>query len=377
MINATNVSQLGVFGMFACELLWYNLKMSTDRLSITKPDDWHIHLRDGDLLATTVPHAAERLGRAIVMPNLQPPVTNVALAQAYRERIMAMVPKGATFDPKMSLYLTDQTTAQDVQQAASSAEILGFKLYPAGATTNSSNGVTDIKSRYPIFEAMQQHNVPLQIHGEVTSSDIDIFDREKVFIDTILIPLTTAFPRLRVVLEHITTADAVDFVTHANEYVAATITAHHLMLNRNDMLVGGIKPHHYCLPVLKRQRHQKELIKAATSGNPKFFMGSDSAPHAKNNKETSCGCAGIYTGHASLELYTTVFEQNHALDKLENFCSKFGANFYQLTANQAQITLIKQEWQVPATYQFGNEVVVPFLAEQHISWKIVTDEKKI
>jgi len=338
-------------------------------LTITRPDDWHVHLRDGAVLSRTVADISRYFGRAIVMPNLVPPVTNADDATAYYQRIMAEKP-AAHFTPLMVLYLTDNTTAEDIKAAKETGLVFAAKLYPAGATTNSSSGVTDIANIYPALEAMQEVGMPLLVHGEVTTDDIDIFDREKVFIDTILKPLTAKYTQLRVVLEHITTKDAVEFVTHANENVAATITAHHLLFNRNHMLVGGIRPHYFCLPILKRNIHQEALIEAATSGNEKFFLGTDSAPHAQQAKESACGCAGSYTAHAAIELYAEVFEQAGALDKLEAFASLNGPKFYQLPVNADKITLVKSSWQVPATLDFGPDKVVPIRANEEISWQV-------
>jgi len=338
-------------------------------LTITRPDDWHVHLRDGEVLANTVKDISRYFGRAIVMPNLVPPVTNTALATSYYERIMACAPS-AHFKPLMVLYLTDNTTAQDIEEAKASGLVYAAKLYPAGATTNSSSGVTDVANLKDVFAAMQRVEMPLLIHGEVTTDDIDIFDREQEFIDTILAPLVANYPDLRVVLEHITTKNAVEFVKAASSNVAATITVHHLLFNRNHMLVGGIRPHYFCLPILKRNIHQQALIEAATSGDAKFFLGTDSAPHAKHAKESSCGCAGSYTAHAAIELYAEVFEQENALDKLEAFASLNGPKFYQLPVNEDKITLVKNEWLVPATLSFGNDVVVPIRADETIAWTV-------
>jgi len=340
-----------------------------ESITITRPDDWHVHLRDGNVLANTVADINRYFGRAIVMPNLVPPVINAALAQAYYKRIKAVQTK-TTFEPLMVLYLTDKTTAQDIIQAKKSGLVFAAKLYPAGATTNSSSGVTHVSNIASVLEQMQAVNMPLLVHGEVTDNHIDIFDREKIFIETILTPLATNYPKLKIVLEHITTKDAVDFVSQASENVAATITAHHLMYNRNDMLVGGIKPHYFCLPILKRNIHQQALIEAATSGNKKFFLGTDSAPHSKQAKENACGCAGSYTAHAAIELYTEVFEQNNALTQLEAFASFNGADFYNLPRNQDKITLKKLSWQVPNTLLFGDDQLVPVKAGQSISWQV-------
>lgn len=338
-------------------------------ITIARPDDWHVHLRDGEVLKNTVADTSRYFGRAIVMPNLVPPVTNAELAKSYYDRIMAASPS-KHFQPLMVLYLTDNTSAQDIIEAKESGIVYAAKLYPAGATTNSSSGVTDVAKLKAVFAAMQSVGMPLLIHGEVTTDDIDIFDREQVFIDTILAPLVASYPDLKVVLEHITTKNAVDFVQSAGKNVAATITAHHLLFNRNHMLVGGIRSHYFCLPILKRNIHQQALIGAATSGNDKFFLGTDSAPHAQHAKESACGCAGCYTAHAAIELYTEVFEQENALDKLEAFASLNGPAFYQLPVNEDKITLIKKAWQVPATLSFGNDVVVPIRGNDSITWQV-------
>ncbi|WP_045858264.1 dihydroorotase [Teredinibacter purpureus] len=341
----------------------------TDTLTLTTPDDWHIHLRDGEALRTTVPHAASRFSRAIIMPNLVPPVMNATQALAYKTRIKAARPEGSTFEPLMVLYLTDNTSAQDIIDAKA-AGVVACKLYPAGATTNSDSGVTHIKHLYPALEAMQAHQVPLLLHGEVTDADIDIFDREAAFIDRTLAPLVLDFPALKIVLEHITTAQAAQFVAAASTNIAATITAHHLLYNRNHMLAGGIRPHYYCLPILKRQSHQQALIAAATSASPKFFLGTDSAPHAKNKKETACGCAGSYTAFAAIELYAQAFEDNNALDKLEAFASFYGPDFYALPRNTGTITLERKEWTVPTTLHYGDEQLVPVKAGETLNWQL-------
>ena len=343
-----------------------------NELTITRPDDWHVHLRDGAALEQTCADMARYFGRVIVMPNLTPPVTSVAEASSYRDRIMAAM-SGAPrqFDPLMVLYLTDQTDAAEIQLAAASDFVHGVKLYPAGATTNSDAGVAELDSLFPVLAAMEEADLPLLIHGEVTDHHIDIFDREKVFIDRHLAPIAKRFPGLRIVLEHITTLDAVQFVREAGSNVAATITAHHLMFNRNDMLVGGIRPHYYCLPILKRNVHQNELMEAATSGNPKFFLGTDSAPHSRGSKETGCGCAGVYTGHAAIEFYAEVFDQLNALDKLEGFASHFGADFYRLPRNSDMITLQRKEWEVPAQLPLGEETLTPLAAGESIAWTVI------
>ncbi|WP_426370250.1 dihydroorotase [Pseudocolwellia sp. HL-MZ7] len=338
-------------------------------LTITRPDDWHVHLRDGAALKNTVTDISRYFGRAVVMPNLVPPVTNAKLANDYYQRIMAVNPS-STFKPLMVLYLTDQTTAQDIEDAKNSGIVYAAKLYPAGATTNSSSGVTNVDNIAPVIAAMQKHQMPLLIHGEVTAAEIDIFDREAVFIDTILKPLVAKYPDLNIVLEHITTKQAVDFVEQAGSNVAATITAHHLLYNRNHMLVGGIRPHFFCLPILKRNIHQNALIKAATSGSAKFFLGTDSAPHPQHAKESACGCAGSYTAHAAIELYAEVFDKENALEQLEAFASLNGPAFYNLPVNEDKITLTKKEWDVPATMAFGDDVVVPVRASETINWQV-------
>jgi len=338
-------------------------------LTITRPDDWHVHLRDGAALNTTVPDISRYFARAIVMPNLVPPVTNAELAREYHQRIMAASPS-KQFQPLMVLYLTDQTTAEDIKAAKASGIVYAAKLYPAGATTNSSSGVTSVDNITSVLAAMEEENMPLLIHGEVTDHDIDIFDREAVFIDTILRPLVAKYSTLKIVLEHITTKNAVDFVKEAGDNVAATITVHHLLFNRNHMLVGGIRPHYFCLPILKRNIHQHALIEAATSGSEKFFLGTDSAPHPQHAKESACGCAGSYTAHAAIELYAEAFEAAGALDKLEAFASLNGPKFYNLPANSDKITLVKEEWSVPATMAFGEDEVVPIRASESIAWQV-------
>ena len=340
-------------------------------LTIARPDDWHIHLRDGNALPRTVNDVAGWAQRAIVMPNLVPPVLDAAAAMAYRQRILAArQPQHQHFEPLMILYLSDKTTIEDVTEAATSPHIHGIKLYPAGATTNSEAGVNDLTYLYPVFEAMEKHNLPLLIHGEVTDSDIDIFDREKIFIDRYLSKLVTDFPGLRVVFEHITTTNAVEFVAEARDGVAATVTAHHLLYNRNDLLVGGVRPHYFCLPILKRNSHQESLRKAVISGNPRFFLGTDSAPHAKAAKESACGCAGCYTAHAAIELYAEVFEAEGALPLLEGFASHFGADFYDLPRNTGTITLVKESQTVPDTFTMGEETLIPLRAGELLNWRI-------
>lgn len=341
-------------------------------LTITRPDDWHVHLRDDAALPHTCADMARYFGRAIVMPNLTPPVTTVAAAEAYRERILAaMAGLPRQFEPLLTLYLTDSTDAAEIQRAAACEFVHAVKLYPAGATTNSDAGVAQLEGLYPTLEAMQAADLPLLVHGEVTDADIDIFDREKVFIERHLAPIVQRFPELRVVLEHITTADAVDFVSTSPPNVAATITAHHLLLNRNDMLVGGIRPHLYCLPVLKRAAHQQALIRAACSGSPKFFLGTDSAPHGTARKETACGCAGCYTAHAAIELYAEAFEAEAALPLLEGFASHFGPDFYRLPRNTDRITLRKESWQVPASRPLGDTALTPLRAGETVRWRVL------
>ncbi|MPS49830.1 dihydroorotase [Methylobacillus sp.] len=342
----------------------------TTTITITRPDDWHLHLRDGAALSAVLPDSARRFGRAIVMPNLRPPVTTTALAYAYRERVMQAMPAGSGFEPLMTLYLTDNTSAEEIDRAKASGIVHGVKLYPAGATTNSDSGVTNIGHCVKALEAMEKHGIPLLVHAEVTDVDVDVFDRERVFIERNMVPLLERFQGLRVVFEHITTKDAADFVAGAPENVAATITAHHLLMNRNAMFNGGIRPHHYCLPVLKREEHRLALVAAATSGNPKFFLGTDSAPHAKSAKEAACGCAGMYTAHAGIELYTEVFDAAGSLDRLEAFASFHGPDFYRLPRNTDKITLEKTAWEVPASLPFAGDELVPLRAGSHIFWKL-------
>jgi dihydroorotase len=339
-------------------------------LKLTRPDDWHLHLRDGSLMHSVLPDTARQFARAIIMPNLRPPVTTTEQAQAYRARILAALPAGSHFEPLMTLYLTDNTTAKEIRTAKQSGIVHAVKYYPAGATTNSDSGVTDIRKTYPALEEMQRCGMPLLMHGEVTDTAVDIFDREAVFIDRILQPLLRDFPDLRVVFEHISTIDAIRFVQSTPDNIAATITAHHLLYSRNDMLVGGIRPHYYCLPILKRETHREALLAAATGGSTKFFLGTDSAPHAQHTKEAACGCAGIYTAHSAIELYAEAFEQAGALDKLEGFASFYGADFYRLPRNTQHITLRRQEWQVPATVGFGEHQLVPLRANEMIKWKL-------
>jgi len=339
-------------------------------LKLTRPDDWHLHLRDGEQMRAVLPDTARRFARAIVMPNLKPPVVTTGMALAYRERILAALPRGTRFEPLMTLYLTDNTPASEIIQAKASGAIHGVKYYPAGATTHSGAGVTDITRCYATLAAMEQADMPLLVHGEVTDPAVDVFDREKVFIDRVLIPITQRFTKLRVVFEHITTREAVEFVKSASSNIAATITAHHLLLNRNAMFSTGMRPHHYCLPVLKREAHRRALVEAAISGNPKFFLGTDSAPHSKSAKESACGCAGIYTAHAGIEFYAEVFEQENSLDKLEAFASYYGADFYKLPRNQDSITLTKENWDVPSELEFAREKLIPLQAGGSVGWKI-------
>ena len=343
--------------------------VSLQEITLTRPDDWHIHLRDGDALKRTVGDAARQFARAIVMPNLVPPVMNAEQALGYKERILAARPAGSQFEPLMVLYLTDTTNPAEIAKAKA-AGVTACKLYPAGATTNSASGVTDLARIYPVIEAMQKAEMPFLLHGEVTDSAIDIFDREKVFLDRTFSKLVTQFPELKMVLEHITTADSAEFVAAAPKNVAATITAHHLLYNRNHMLAGGIRPHYYCLPILKRNTHQHALIKAATSGDPKFFLGTDSAPHAKDKKEAACGCAGSYTAYAAIELYAEAFEAAEALEKLEGFASYFGPDFYQLPHNTQKITLVKNEWRAPHSLDFSGTDLVPLRAGENLRWQI-------
>lgn len=342
-------------------------------ITITRPDDWHLHLRDGEQLHAVLPHTAKQFARAIIMPNLKPPVVTTEMALAYRTRILAALPVALQnhFEPLMTLYLTDNTPPSEIIRAKESAVIHGVKLYPAGATTNSDAGVTDIAKCYNTLAAMERNNLPLLVHGEVTDTDVDVFDREKVFIDRILVPLTRNFPDLRIVFEHVTTRDAVQFVTESSERIAATITAHHLLLNRNAIFQGGIRPHHYCLPVLKREMHRQALLEAATSGNSKFFLGTDSAPHAQMSKENSCGCAGIFTAHAAIEFYAAAFEQAGALNKLEAFASFHGADFYQLPRNTSSITLKKESWIVPERFDYSEEQLIPLYAGTPLNWKLM------
>lgn len=342
-----------------------------DRITITTPDDWHLHLRDGDALRTVVAHTAAQFARAIVMPNLTPPVLTTSLAEAYRERILAAVPAGRSFDPLMTLYLTDNTDSGEIRRAKKSGLVFAIKYYPAGATTNSDSGVTDMGKCQAVLEAMADEGLPLLIHGEVTDPEIDVFDREKIFIERELMALVERYPTLRIVFEHITTSHAAEFVRSAGPNVGATITAHHLLLNRNAIFQGGIRPHHYCLPVLKREEHRQALLNAAISGIPKFFLGTDSAPHERGAKENDCGCAGVYTAHAALELYAEVFSAAGALDRLEGFASHHGADFYGLPRNTSRVTLEKSEWRVPGSFPYGDGQLVPLRAGATAAWRVV------
>ncbi|MFM1955771.1 MAG: hypothetical protein RIR20_591 [Pseudomonadota bacterium] len=342
-----------------------------NKLTITRPDDWHLHLRDGASLKAVLADTANRFARAIVMPNLRPPVTTTDLAESYRQRILANLPSGSKFEPLMTLYLTDNTSPEEIIKAKASGFVHGVKLYPAGATTNSDSGVTSFDACQRALDAMQKHGMPLLVHAEVTDADVDVFDREKVFIDRNMKPLLARFPELKVIFEHITTRDAAQFVAAAPANVAATITPHHLLMNRNAMFAGGMRPHHYCLPILKREEHRLALVDAAISGSPKFFLGTDSAPHPKSAKESACGCAGMYSAHAGIELYAEVFEAANALDKLEAFSSFYGADFYGLPRNQDHITLVKESWQVPAEIEFGDDVLVPLRAGQSVQWRML------
>lgn len=339
-------------------------------ITIKQPDDWHLHVRDGEVLPDVLRETTRCFGRAIIMPNLRPPVTTTELAMAYRDRINAAIPQGTEFTPLMTLYLTDNTDPAEINKAMDSSVVHAVKYYPAGATTNSDSGVTNLKHTYKVLEQLSKQGMPLLVHGEVTDPDVDVFDREKVFIERELIPLVEDFPELRIVFEHITTKYAVDFVRQAPANIAATITPHHLHYNRNAMFKGGIRPHYYCLPILKHEQHRQSLIKAATSGNPKFFLGTDSAPHSIANKETSCGCAGIYNAPVAIELYADVFEQAGALDKLEGFASIHGPDFYRLPVNDKTITLVKINWTVPKLKQFGKESIAPLCSDEQVAWQV-------
>ncbi|MBS9402467.1 dihydroorotase [Halomonas sp. TRM85114] len=341
-------------------------------ITLTRPDDWHLHLRDGEVLGAVLGASARQMGRAIIMPNLTPPVTTTQQALAYRKRILAALPDGSRFEPLMTLYLTDDTPAAEIERANASGLIHAVKLYPAGATTNSASGVTDLAHCDAAIAAMSRLGIPLLMHGEVTHAEVDIFDREAVFIETVLAPLLERHPDLKVVFEHITTRQAAEFVAQAPASVAATITAHHLLFNRNHMLVGGIRPHYYCLPILKRERHRQALLEAATSGSGKFFLGTDSAPHAQGDKESACGCAGAYTAPAAIELYATAFEQVDALDRLEGFASHHGPDFYGLPRNRDTITLVRDAWQVPRSLPYaGGKRIIPLMAGESLAWSLI------
>jgi len=343
-----------------------------NQITLAKPDDWHLHLRDKEALRAVVGMTARQMGRAIVMPNLSSPIKTAKEAIAYREEIVRALPNGSRFNPLMTLYLTDNTTKKNIIDASNEKHVYAAKLYPAGATTNSDSGVTNLANIHPAIEQMQKEGLPLLIHGEVTQGDIDIFDREKVFIGSVLDPLVKRFPGLKIVLEHITTKDAVDFVLHSKENVAATITPHHLLANRNHMFVGGIRPHYYCLPILKKQSpHQESLVEAATSGSPKFFLGTDSAPHEKSQKESTCGCAGVFSAHAAIELYAEAFDRANKIEKLEGFASHFGPDFYGLSRNTDTIILEKKAWKVPSSYGFSGSKVIPFFAGEELSWRFL------
>jgi dihydroorotase len=341
------------------------------RITITRPDDWHLHLRDGNHMRAVLPDVGRRFARAIVMPNLKPAVTTTQMALAYRERIVSALPDGMNFEPLMTLYLTDNTTAEEILRAKASGVVHAVKYYPAGATTNSESGVTELAKCEDALNAMSECGLPLLVHGEVTFPNVDIFDRERIFIDRVLIPVLKKYPKLRLVFEHITTQEAVRFVLAAPPRVAATITAHHLLLNRNALFSGGIRPHHFCMPVLKREEDRQALIHVAISGNPKFFLGTDSAPHARDTKEATCGCAGIYTAHAGIELYAEIFGAYNAIEKLEGFASVFGPNFYGLPRNTDKITLIKEIWDVPKEVPFHKDTLVPFRAGGTVAWRMV------
>ncbi|HEX9718371.1 MAG TPA: dihydroorotase [Ramlibacter sp.] len=341
----------------------------TQEITITRPDDWHVHVRDGEALKTVVPHTAAQFGRAIIMPNLRPPVATAAQAMAYRERIREAVPPGMSFQPLMTLYLTDRLPPDEIVRAKEIG-VVAVKLYPAGATTNSDAGVTDLRNAYRTLEAMQREGLPLLVHGEVTDPAVDVFDREAVFLDTRLIPLRRDFPELKVVIEHITTREAAQYVRDSDRFVAATITAHHLLYNRNAIFTGGIRPHYYCLPVLKRETHRQALVEAATGGNPKYFLGTDSAPHPAHLKEHATGCAGCYTAHAAMELYAEAFDDANALDRLEGFASLHGADFYGLPRNREKITLRRETWKPPESFAFGEATLKPLRGGEPLSWRL-------
>jgi len=340
-------------------------------LTLARPDDWHLHLRDGAMLESVLRHTARVFARAIVMPNLRPPVTTTALAGGYRNRILNALPEDSAFEPLMTLYLTDNTGADEIARAKQSGFVHGVKYYPAGATTHSEAGVTGIERAYPALAAMEESDLPLLVHGEVTTPGVDIFDRERVFLETVLADLVRRFPRLRIVVEHITTREAVEFVQGGGPRIAATVTAHHLLYNRSAIFTAGLRPHYFCLPVLKREEHRQALLRAATSGSPKFFLGTDSAPHARADKEAACGHAGIFTAHAAIELYAEAFEEAGALDKLEAFASFHGADFYRLPRNRGTITLQKQAWTVPGEFPFGAATLVPLRAGESMGWRFI------
>ncbi len=341
-----------------------------NKITISRPDDWHLHLRDGVHLRSVLPDTARRFARAIVMPNLSPPVTTTGMALEYRRRILDALPAGARFEPLMTLYLIDNTRAEEIARAKASGVVHAVKYYPAGATTNSDSGVTDLDKCRRALEAMEKHSMPLLVHGEVTNPAVDVFDRERIFVERVLAPIIERFQGLRVVMEHVTTREAVQFVASAPPRVAATITAHHLLINRNAMFAGGLRPHHYCLPVAKREEHRLALVRAATGGSARFFLGTDSAPHARHAKQSGCGCAGIYTAHAGIELYAEAFAAAGALDHLEGFASRFGAEFYGLPRNRDTVTLVAEAWRVPEEVAFGDDRLVPFRAGAQIGWRL-------
>jgi len=344
--------------------------MATDRLTLTRPDDWHLHLRDGEALRAVLRFTAERFGRAIVMPNLRPPVTTTEMAIAYRRRIVEALPAGCSFEPLMTLYLTDNTPPAEVDRALESGAVHGFKYYPAGATTHSESGVTSLEKTFAVLERMEERGLVLQVHGEVTDAEVDVFDRERAFIDRRLSVIVRRYPRLRLVFEHVTTRDAVQFVESQGGNVAATITPQHLLLNRNALFAGGLRPHHYCLPVLKREQDREVLVKAATSGSPRYFLGTDSAPHGRGDKESACGCAGVFSAPCAIELYAEAFEEAGALDRLEGFASWHGADFYRLPRNAGSITLVRREREIPASYPYPGGEIVPFRAGSTVRWEL-------
>jgi len=344
--------------------------MATDRITITRPDDWHLHLRDGEALRSVVRFTAERFGRAIVMPNLRPPVTTTAMAIAYRQRIVEALPAGCGFEPLMTLYLTDNTPPEEVDRAVDSGAVHGFKYYPAGATTNSDSGVTALERTFAVLERMEERGLTLQVHGEVTDGNVDVFDRERAFIDSRLTVIVRRHPRLRLVFEHVTTRDAVQFVDSQGANVAATITPQHLLLNRNALFAGGLRPHHYCLPVLKREQDREALVAAATSGSPRYFLGTDSAPHGRGDKESACGCAGVFSAPCAIELYAEAFDQAGALDRLEGFASLHGADFYGLPRNAGSITLVRRDWELPAGYPYPGGEIVPLRGGTSVGWQL-------